>query len=133
MGLRSMLVVIRTIAKHSIMADGIGDWRNDKQIVSAASRVLADWPANFIALLEDIGRQLPADISGGVGLEKSGMNSSYVKLGCLRNYIPTLGEAFTHDHFYDSTCSCTYSGSVQTIHAANMGRTPKSTNTGRNE
>lgn len=67
MGLRSMLLVLRTIAKHRILADGMGDWGNDKEIVSAAARVLVNWPANFIALLEDIGRQLSADISGGVG------------------------------------------------------------------
>ena len=67
MGLRSMLLAIRTIARHRVLADGTGDWSNAKEIVSAAARVLVDWPTNFIALLEDIGRQLPADISGGVG------------------------------------------------------------------
>jgi hypothetical protein len=67
MGLRSMLLAIRTIAKHRIIADGVGDWSDEKEIVSAASRALLEWPRNFIALLEDIGRQLPADISGGVG------------------------------------------------------------------
>ena len=66
MGLRSMLLAIRTIAKHRILADGTGDSSKDEEIVSAAARVLVEWPANFIALLEDIGRQLPADISGGV-------------------------------------------------------------------
>jgi hypothetical protein len=67
MGLRSMLLAIRTIAKHRILADGTGGRNSAKEIVSAAARVLVQWPANFIALLEDIGRQLPADISGGVG------------------------------------------------------------------
>ena len=67
MGLRSMLLAIRTIAKHRILADGTVDSSNDKEIVSAAARVLVEWPKNFIALLEDIGRQLPAEISGGVG------------------------------------------------------------------
>ena len=62
-----MLLAIRTIAKHRILADGMGDSSNDKEIVSAASRVLVEWPKNFIALLEDIGHSFPADISGGVG------------------------------------------------------------------
>lgn len=73
MGLRSMLLAIRTIAKHRILADGTGDSSNDKEIVSAAARVLVEWPANFISLLEDIGRQLPADISGGVGKQFGGI------------------------------------------------------------
>jgi transcriptional regulator with XRE-family HTH domain len=73
MGLRSMLLAIRTIAKHRILADGAGDRSNDKEIVSAAARVLVDWPKNFIALLEDIGRQLPADVSGGVGKQFGGI------------------------------------------------------------
>jgi len=80
MGLRSMLLAIRTIAKHRILADGTGDWSKDNEIVSAAARVLVDWPANFIALLEDIGRQLPADISGGVGKQFGG-----IYWGLLRN------------------------------------------------
>jgi hypothetical protein len=67
MGLRSMLLATRTIAKHRILADGTGNWSNDNEIVSAAARVFVQWPANFIALLQDIGRQLPVDISGGVG------------------------------------------------------------------
>jgi TniQ len=73
MGLRSMLLAIRTIAKHRILADGTGDSNNDKEIVTAASRVLVEWPKNFISLLEDIGRQLPADISGGVGKQFGGI------------------------------------------------------------
>ena len=86
MGLRSMLLAIRTIAKHRILADRTGDWRSDKQIVSAAARVLAEWPANFIALLEDIGRQLPADTSGGVGKQFRA-----VYWGLLRN--KAMGDA----------------------------------------
>jgi TniQ len=73
MGLRSMLLAIRTIAKHRILADGTGDWSNDNEIVSAAARVFVEWPENFIVLLEDIGRQLPADITGGVGKQFSGI------------------------------------------------------------
>jgi hypothetical protein len=73
MGMRSMLLAIRTIAKHRILADGTGDSKKDQDIVSAASRVLVEWPANFIALLEDIGRQLPADTSGGVGKQFGGI------------------------------------------------------------
>ena len=73
MGLRSMLLVIRTIAKHRMLADRRADRSNAREIVSAAARVLVDWPKNFIALLEDIGRRLPADISGGVGKQFGGI------------------------------------------------------------
>jgi hypothetical protein len=39
----------------------------------AASRVLMDWPKNFIALLNDLGQQLPSDVSGGVGKQFEGI------------------------------------------------------------
>lgn len=73
MSLRTMLLAIRTIGKHRIIADGTSDWNNEKKIVSAASRVLVKWPTNFIALLEDFGRQLPSDIGGGVGKQFGGI------------------------------------------------------------
>ena len=43
MGLRSMLLAVRTIAKHRILADGTGNWSIDNEIVSAAARVLVRW------------------------------------------------------------------------------------------
>jgi hypothetical protein len=76
MSLRSMLLVIRTIGKHRIVADGTSDRSKEKEIASAASRVLVKWPTNFIALMEDLGRQLPSDISGGVGKQFGGIYRS---------------------------------------------------------
>jgi hypothetical protein len=73
MSLRSMLLAIRTIGKHRIIADGTSDRSKEKEVVSAASRVLVQWPTNFIALMEDLGRQLPSDISGGVGKQFGGI------------------------------------------------------------
>ena len=73
MSLRPMLLAIRTIGKHRIIADRTSDRNNEKEIVSAASRVLVQWPTNFIALLEDLGRQLPSDIGGGVGKQFGGI------------------------------------------------------------
>jgi hypothetical protein len=73
MGLRSMLLATRTIAKHRILADGMGDRTKNTEIVSAAARVLVEWPKNFIALLDDIGRQLSDDVSGGVGKQFGGI------------------------------------------------------------
>jgi hypothetical protein len=72
MSLRSMLLTIRTMGKHRIIADGSSE-RNNEEIVSAASRVLKQWPTNFIALLGDLGQQLRSDISGGVGTQFGGI------------------------------------------------------------
>jgi hypothetical protein len=73
MSLRSMLLSIRTIGKHRTIADGTSGKSKEKEIVSAASRALVHWPTNFIALMEDLGRQLPSDISGGVGKQFGGI------------------------------------------------------------
>jgi hypothetical protein len=67
MTLRSMLTVIRALAKHRLVADDCTSPTGLLQIILAASRVLMDWPKNFIALLTDLGQKLPADVSGGVG------------------------------------------------------------------
>jgi hypothetical protein len=73
MTLRSMLTVIRALAKHRLVADGCTAQTGQKEIILAASRVLTDWPKNFIALLNDLGQQLPSDVSGGVGKQFEGI------------------------------------------------------------
>ena len=73
MSLRSLLLTIRTVGKHRIIADGTSDRSEEKEIVAAASRVLVQWPTNFIALMEDLGRQLPSDIGGSVGKQFGGI------------------------------------------------------------
>jgi hypothetical protein len=73
MTLRSMLTVIRALAKHRLVADDCTSPIGLLQIILAASRVLMDWPKNFIALLTDLGQKLPADVSGGVGKQFEGI------------------------------------------------------------
>lgn len=67
MTLRSMLIVIRVLAKYRLIADDCAASTDKRQVVLAASRVMTDWPKNFIILLKDLGERLPADIAGGVG------------------------------------------------------------------
>jgi hypothetical protein len=69
MDLRSMLAVIRTIAKYRLVADGYTADPDDQQIVRAAAPVVMDWPKNFFVLLKDIGQNASAGEYGGVGKE----------------------------------------------------------------
>ena len=66
MSLRSMLVVVRALGKHRLIADGCASLEDERQIVSAAARVLCDWPRNFIRLLTDTGKKLNPSGNGGV-------------------------------------------------------------------
>jgi hypothetical protein len=66
MNLRAMLVVVRTLGKYRLIADGSTSFENEPQLVSASAHVLADWPKNFIGLLQDLGKQLPPSPKGGV-------------------------------------------------------------------
>jgi hypothetical protein len=66
MNLRSMLLVVRAMGRHRLIADGSTSLEDDRQLISAAARVLLDWPKNFIALLLDIGKRLQPSGRGGV-------------------------------------------------------------------
>src|ERR1035437_597389 len=66
MNLRSMLLVVRTLGRHRLIADGTTSVEDDRQLLSASARVLVDWQKNFIALLLDIGKKLQPSINGGV-------------------------------------------------------------------
>src|ERR1017187_9243341 len=66
MNLRSMLLVVRTLGRHRLIADGSTCLEDERQLISASTRVLADWPKNFITLLLDIGKQLQRSANGGV-------------------------------------------------------------------
>jgi hypothetical protein len=66
MNLRSMLVVVRILGKHRLIADGSTSLGDEHQLLSASARVLLDWPKNFIALLLDIGKNLSPSENGGV-------------------------------------------------------------------
>jgi hypothetical protein len=66
MNLRAMLVVVRALGKYRLIADGSTSFEDKPQLVSAAARVLADWPKNFIGLLQDLGKQLQSSQNGGV-------------------------------------------------------------------
>jgi hypothetical protein len=73
MTLRSILTVIRVLGKYRLIADEGTATTDELQIVLAASRVLMDWPLNFITLLEKLGEKLPAAIAGGVGKQFEGI------------------------------------------------------------
>jgi len=73
MDLRSMLTLIRALARHRSVADNCTADPDMKQIILTASSVLTDWPKNFIALLKDIGQRAPATTYGGVGKQFEGI------------------------------------------------------------
>jgi hypothetical protein len=66
MNLRSMLLVVRALGRHRLIADGSTSPKDKRQLLSAAARVLLDWPKNFITLLLDIGKRLQPGGRGGV-------------------------------------------------------------------
>lgn len=57
MDLRSLIAMARTLAKFRLFADGSKATDNPLQVVLAATRVLARWPANFFQLLNDLGNK----------------------------------------------------------------------------
>lgn len=73
MTLRSILIVIRALAKYRLIADNCMTLTGERQIILAASCVLTNWPRNFITLLENLGERLPADVAGGVGKQFEGI------------------------------------------------------------
>jgi hypothetical protein len=73
MTLRSMLIVIRMLAKYRLITDDCMEPTGELQSILAASRVLTDWPENFIALLSELGERLQTDIAGGVGKQFEGI------------------------------------------------------------
>jgi hypothetical protein len=66
MNLRSMLLVVRTLGRHRLIADGSTSLEDERELISASARVCVDWPKNFIALLLDIGKKLQPSVNGGV-------------------------------------------------------------------
>jgi hypothetical protein len=73
MKLRSMLIVVRVLAKYRGIAEGSTLLTTEWEIIQAASRVLMNWPLNFITLLKDLGQMLPVDVAGGVGKQFGGI------------------------------------------------------------
>ena len=74
MSLRSLLLTIRTIGKHRIMADGTSDRSNEKERSSRPlQECLCSGQQISLSLMEDLGRQLPSEISGGVGKQFGGI------------------------------------------------------------
>jgi TniQ len=84
MNLRSLLSVIRTLGKHRMIADGGTGSANRERVVSQASRVLMNWPRNFIDLFTDLGRTLPATPASGVGKQFTSIYSSLFKSKAIR-------------------------------------------------
>ncbi len=84
MSLRSLLAVVRTLGKYRMVADADLGGTKKERIASDASRVLTDWPKNFIHLFTDLGRTLPATSVGGVGKQFSSIYSSLFKSKAIR-------------------------------------------------
>jgi len=66
MSLRSILVVIQVLGKYRLIADGFAKEEGELQLVSAASRVLTDWPINFFTLLQSLGDRVLGATNSGV-------------------------------------------------------------------
>src|ERR1035437_932986 len=79
MNLRSMLLVVRTLGRHRLIADGSTSVEDEHQLLSASARVLVDWPKNFIALLLDIGKKLQPSVNGGVRKQFEAIYSALFK------------------------------------------------------
>ena len=84
MNLRSLLSVIRTLGKHRMIANGDTGSANGERVVSEASRVLMNWPRNFIDLFTDLGRSMPATPASGVGKQFASIYSSLFKSKAIR-------------------------------------------------
>jgi hypothetical protein len=52
--LRTIIVIIRVLGKHRLLADGYSHNHSDDQLLTAASEVLSNWPENFFRLLRDL-------------------------------------------------------------------------------
>jgi hypothetical protein len=84
MNLRSLLAVVRTLGKHRIIADKDAASANEERVVSKASRVLMNWPRNFIDLFTDLGRTLPVTTASGVGKQFVSIYTSLFKSKSIR-------------------------------------------------
>jgi hypothetical protein len=118
MDLRSMLAVVRAIAKYRLLADRCTADLDDQQIVLAASRVLTDWPKNFFVLLKDIGQQASAGEYGGVGKQYGGI---YRALFRNRAITPTACVDFLRVAFLDYAMDCFEPASVSDDSSDSLG------------
>lgn len=66
MDLRAILSVIRTLGKHRLLADNDRSTNDPCQIVTRAAEVLANWPKNFVRLLQDLGKRMLVGGKSGV-------------------------------------------------------------------
>src|SRR5665213_3493478 len=79
MNLRSILLVVRALGRHRLIADGSTCLEDERQLISASTRVLADWPKNFIAVMLDIGKKLQPSVNGGVRKQFEAIYSALFK------------------------------------------------------
>ena len=98
MNLRSMLLVVRALGRHRLIADGSTSLEDERQLISAAARVLLDWPKNFIALLLDIGERRRPSGKGGV---RKQFESIYGALFKNRAINPRQQTDFLREAFLD--------------------------------
>jgi len=79
MDLRYLLLVIRTLGKFRMFPANTVNRKHDWNAVSAASRVLTDWPENFILLLKDIASEPGAKGAHGIRSQFGGIYSALFK------------------------------------------------------
>jgi len=96
MNLRSMLAVVRALAKHRLIADNCTADPGNRQVILAASKVLTDWPNNFFVLLKDIGEQGSVGEYGGVGKQYGDIYQALFRNSAVSpsDYADFLRDAF---------------------------------------
>jgi hypothetical protein len=98
MSLRSILVVIQVLGKYRLIADGSAKEKDEFQSLSAAARVLADWPQNFFTLLELLGDRVVGKTNAGV---RKQFENIYVALFKNKTIQPPEQTDFIKDAFVD--------------------------------
>ena len=61
MDLPTLLLAIKTIAKHRMVTDKCQPTGDQRRIIDDAARVLGDWPRNFVALLREFAAAMRVD------------------------------------------------------------------------
>jgi hypothetical protein len=109
MSLRTLLSVIRTLARHRVAADGNAELPDQQRVVSDASRVLVNWPTNFMQLLSDIGKGVPATGPAGVRTQFASIHKALFK---SRAIVPLAQTEFMKLVFLDFAMNHWGRGSV---------------------
>ncbi len=98
MSLRTILVVIQVLGKYQLIADGFTERADELQLVVSASRVLADWPSNFYALLQSLGERMTVETNSGI---RKQFENIYHALFKNKTIQPPEQTAFLREAFID--------------------------------